>query len=385
MSTPIPTLSVEALRRALSVPDLTDPSCGIPHALAQLVQDVVHALLQAWRCEVIVERRSPIVSIADNYDRLHYPPGGAARDARYSRYVCESAILRTQTSAMIPPLLRRLAPRPPVDALLACPGLVYRRDCIDRLHSAEPHQLDLWRVSRAHPLARSDLRDMIERVVSTLLPGREWRTSAAEHPYTLEGLQIDVRDGDGWIEIGECGLALPELLCENGHPAPPASGLAMGLGLDRILMLRKGIGDIRLLRASDPRVASQMRDLTAYRPVSALPAVKRDLSIVVDGDMTAEELGDLARSALSERAELVEAIELRSETPYLQLPAAAILRLGIAPGQKNLLLRVVLRALTRTLTHDECNELRDDIYAAVHRGTVWHWAARDRSGHPRAG
>jgi phenylalanyl-tRNA synthetase alpha chain len=51
-------------------------------------------------------------------------------------------------------------------------------------------------------------------------------------------------------------------------------------------------------------------------------------------------------------------------------------RLGISPGQKNVLLRVVLRALDRTLTHDECNTLRDTLYAALHRGTAWEWAAR---------
>jgi phenylalanyl-tRNA synthetase alpha chain len=67
---------------------------------------------------------------------------------------------------------------------------------------------------------------------------------------------------------------------------------------------------------------------------------------------------------------------VRSETPYRALPSAAVARLGIAPGQKNVLLRVVLRALDRTLTHEECNVLRDDIYAALHRGSSWEWAAR---------
>jgi len=37
-----------------------------------------------------------------------------------------------------------------------------------------------------------------------LLPGREWRVATAEHPYTLEGLEIDVRDGSSWVEVGEC-------------------------------------------------------------------------------------------------------------------------------------------------------------------------------------
>jgi phenylalanyl-tRNA synthetase alpha chain len=56
------------------------------------------------------------------------------------------------------------------------------------------------------------------------------------------------------------------------------------------------------------------------------------------------------------------------------LPASARARLGIAPGQKNLLVRVVLRDLERTLSADEANALRDRIYAALHRGTIHHWA-----------
>jgi phenylalanyl-tRNA synthetase alpha chain len=369
-------LSTDAVRRALSIRDLTDPAAG-PHAMQRLIDDVLSALRLAWRCDVRLHRQSPIVSVADNYDRLRYPPEGAARDARYTRYVCDTALLRTQTSAMIPPLLRQLAAAPqlPEDVLLACPGLVYRRDSIDRLHTGEPHQMDLWRIRTGAPLGVEDLRHMVETVVRALLPGRELRTTPARHPYTTDGLQIDVRHGAEWVEIGECGLANPELLAESGLDTARTSGLAMGLGMDRILMLRKGLDDIRLLRAEDPRIASQMLDLEPYREVSSMPEVRRDLSLVLEGDATSEELGDVVRAALGSRAEVVETVEVLSETPCEALPPAAVQRLGISPGQKNVLLRVVLRALDRSLTHAECNELRDIIYAALHRGTSWQWAA----------
>lgn len=369
-------LSTDAVRRALSLRDLTDPAAG-PHAMQRLVDDVLAALSQAWRCDVRLHRQSPIVSVSDNYDRLRYPPGGAARDARYTRYVCDTALLRTQTSAMIPPLLRQLAasPRPPGDVLLACPGLVYRRDCIDRLHTGEPHQMDLWRIRQGAPLGVPELLHMVETVVRALLPGHELRTTPSQHPYTTHGLQLDVRHGGEWVEIGECGLAHPELLADSGLDTTRVSGLAMGLGMDRILMLRKGLDDIRLLRAEDPRIASQLLDLEPYREVSSMPAVRRDLSLVLEGEATCEELGDLARAALGSRADVVESVEVLSETPYEALPPAAVRRLGISPGQKNVLLRVVLRALDRSLTHAECNELRDCLYAALHRGSAWEWAS----------
>ena len=92
--------------------------------------------------------------------------------------------------------------------------------------------------------------------------------------------------------------------------------------------------------------------------------------------MTPEELGDRVRSALGERAAQVEAVEVLSETPGSALPRAAAERLGLLPGQKNALVRLTIRDLTRTLTHAEANELRDAAYAALHQGTVWTWAGR---------
>ncbi len=371
------TLDPRALRRALELRDLTDPARG-PHAVQLLLGRVADALAARWGCAVRTHRAHPVVSVADNYDRLHYPPGGAARDARYTRYAGPDALLRTSTTALVPPALRLLAADPPADVLLVCPGLVYRRDAIDRLHVGEPHQADLWRVA-AQPLGTDALREMVDAAVGAALPGAAYRCNPAGHPYTLHGLEIEVRDGARWVEVGECGLALPAILAEAGLDARRHSGLAMGLGLDRLLMLAKGIGDIRLLRSEDPRVAAQMLDLAPYRPVSGQPAVRRDLSVATARDRTPEEIGDRVRQALGRRADALEAVEVLSETPGEQLPAAAAARLGILPGQKNVLVRLVVRDLARTLTSEEANELRDAVYAALHEGTAWQWAGEKGS------
>jgi phenylalanyl-tRNA synthetase alpha chain len=141
-------LSDEALARALSIRDLTDPAAG-PHAMQIVLERVLGALVEAWRCEAIVRREHPAVPVEDNYDRLHYDGDAVVRDRRYTRYVAPRVVLRTHTTAMIPALLRELAARgSPDDVLLACPGRVYRRDAIDRLHTGEPHQVDLWRIRR---------------------------------------------------------------------------------------------------------------------------------------------------------------------------------------------------------------------------------------------
>jgi phenylalanyl-tRNA synthetase alpha chain len=140
-------------------------------------------------------------------------------------------------------------------------------------------------------------------------------------------------------------------------------------------MLRKGIGNIRLLRCDDPRVAEQMRDLEAYREVSAQPPARRDMSIACPPGLTDEDLGDRVRGALSaEHAEWIEEVAVAARTPAAELPAAARERIGIADDQENLLVRVVLRHPTRSLAKAEANALRDRIYVALHEGAEWEWA-----------
>jgi phenylalanyl-tRNA synthetase alpha chain len=365
-------LSPEAVERALALRDLTDPAQG-PHAMQFLVDAATGALARAWGAPVLVERAPPIVTVADNYDALLYPPGGAARDARYTRYVSRDTLLRTQTSAMIPPLLRRLAAAPPADVLLACPGLVWRRDRIDRLHVGEPHQLDLWRIRKGEDLGSKELDEMITLVAQAVAPGRKVRKERTVHPYTAGGLEVHVEVDGEWVEIAECGVAHPYLLRACGLPEG-VSGLAMGLGLDRLLMLAKGMEDIRLIRSDDPRIAGQLQDLAPYRPVSRHPPVRRDLSVAVGEYAVAEELGDRVREALGARAADVESIEVLSETWAAALPATARERLGMKPEQKNVVVRITLRAVGRTLTDPEANRLRDAVYAALHEGTRAEWA-----------
>ena len=369
------TLTPAELARDLAIPDLTEPATG-PHAHQLLVERAAATLADRWACAVRTHRGPRIVTLADNYDRLGFGAGAVTRDARYTRYVDEGHMLRSHTSALIPAALRAVAETPdddrdrPDDVLLVCPGITYRRDAIDRLHSGTPHQLDLWRVRRGRPLTPEHLDGMIDALVKALLPGHRYRCEPRTHPYTLRGLQVDALDGDRYVEVGECGLAHPDVLAGAGLDPGEWTGLAMGVGLDRLLMVRKGIPDIRLLRSTDPRVADQMRDLEPYRPVSHLPAVRRDLSVAVPADDTVEDLGDRARVALGDDADLVEEVAILSETAYRELTPAAVERLGLTPDQKNVLVRLVIRPYERTLTDAEANAVRDRVHAAVHQGTV---------------
>jgi phenylalanyl-tRNA synthetase alpha chain len=376
----MPYLTSAALGADLAIRDLTDPASG-PHAIQLLVDDILAATSSGQ--PVLIHRGTRIVEVADNYDRLGYSPSAAARDARYTCYVTATTMLRSQTSALIPGALRTLVPGalrivpPGAGVLLACPGMVYRRDAIERLHTGTPHQLDLWRITAPSPgedtphragadssCGAAGLLALVGAAVGAALPGMPWRTRPAVHPYTTGGLEIEAWSGEAWVEIGECGLAAPHILDQAGA-RPPRHGLAVGLGLDRLLMLRKGIRDIRLLRSPDPRVAAQMTTLEPYRPVPSQPAARRDLSLAMPAGVTAEDLGDRVRTALGPDATLVEEVTILAETPAADLPAASRTRLAIRDDEVNVLLRVILRDPLATLPGHRANALRDRIHRAL--------------------
>jgi phenylalanyl-tRNA synthetase alpha chain len=130
-------LTPDQLQQALALRDLTDPEAG-SHALQMLVDVAVGALARTWRCDVRPAPGPRVVPLGDNYDRLRYWLADVTREARYTRYVDDGHVLRSHTSAMIPPALARLAEDHADDVLLVCPGITYRRDAIDRLHTGTP-------------------------------------------------------------------------------------------------------------------------------------------------------------------------------------------------------------------------------------------------------
>lgn len=360
-------LTPDQLNRALQLRDLTDPASG-EHAIQALLDSVVGALHAEWGNTTRYIRNSPVVPVRENYDRLGYDPGDVTRARRYTRYVSPTVMLRSHTSAELPTALETYAGQNEVDELIVAPGLVYRRDAVDRSHVGEPHQVDLWRIRSTPNTTDSDMLAMIGRLVEAVLPGAQWQTTEVTHPYTVGGRQIDVLHEGEWLELAECGRIHPEVLRGSGLDPEQWSGLALGMGLERALMLRKGIPDIRYLRAEDPRIANQMLTLEPWQHVSPLPATRRDISVVVDEHEDEETLGDRIRIALGGDAEVIESVAALSRTTHEDLPEAARSRLGIGASQVNLLLRIILRPIDRTLTSDEANAIRNKIYLAVHEG-----------------
>lgn len=366
MSAP-PYLTPGQLAYALALRDLSDPAQGA-HSMQLLLEHLVTALQHLWGSSVRQVRHPPLVAVHDNYDRLGYDPGDVTRAQRYTRYVSPTVVLRTHTSAELPTALEDYRGRSDVDELLVVPGLVYRRDVVDRTHVGEPHQLDLWRIRSTPQSTDQDMVEMITTVVDAVLPGARWRINDVEHPYTLGGRQVDVHMDGQWLELAECGRIHPDVLRNSGLNPQQWSGLALGMGLERALMLRKSIPDIRYLRSSEPRIAAQMLDLKPWQHISLLPGTRRDISVVLDDSEDDETIGDHIRTALGQDADLLESVEILSLTRCEELPARARGRLGITPGQSNALIRIRIRPILHTLTSTEANDLRNKIYRAVHQG-----------------
>ena len=133
-------------------------------------------------------------------------------------------------------------------------------------------------------------------------------------------------------------------------------------------MLVKGIDDIRLLRNSHPKIAAQMTNLEPYCPVSNQPSISRDMSIVTSVEAELEDICEKIVEVLGNEAELLEPVDILSETSYHQLPPQAIQRLGIQPNQKNMLVRMTLRSLHSSITNQHANVLRDLAYNKINQG-----------------
>lgn len=363
-------LSKEALKSYLAIPDLTQ--AGEPHAVALLYQKIEDSVRAAHpMSETIVHRDNPIVLAADNYDALLVPKDNISRSSTYTHYVDQEHLLRTHTTAHAPALLKQLAARNDwQDVVILLPGLAYRRDVTDKKHLGVLHQLDIWRISRKPTIVKEDLLETVRRIAEIAAPDWKLRIIDSPHPYTKQGVEVNAVLGDQDIEILECGLINDQILNDAGLDPAKHSGWAMGIGLDRLVMTLKDIPDIRYLRSTNPAIAVQMKDLEKYTEVSHQPAITRDMSYSIPAKHVEEDINEDIRQALGDKVNILESVEVLNETLYKDLPQIARERLGCKPDQKNVLVRITLRHLERSLTNQEANEIYDAVYSKINHGAA---------------
>ena len=181
-------LTTEEIDNILQLKDLTDPKNGT-HAI-NLILNNINKNIQLSGSNVEIIRNSPIVDVKDNYDRLYYPLDDITKSSVYTRWIDNNRILRTQTTSGIPNLLKNIKSN---DMVYLLPGLVYRRDVIDKTHVGEPHQLDIWRISNQKKYNRKDLLDLVQLIIDSILPGTKWRYNETNHYYTKDGIEVEMR------------------------------------------------------------------------------------------------------------------------------------------------------------------------------------------------
>jgi phenylalanyl-tRNA synthetase alpha chain len=230
----------------------------------------------------------------------------------------------------------------------------------------------MWRVVKnadRKVIVKDDLLSVVTGVAKTAAPGWTLRIEDSPHPYTNQGIEVNAVSGDRDIEILECGLIKEQILINAGLDPSVYSGWALGMGLDRLVMTLKNIPDIRYLRSNNPKISVQMMHTEPYVEVSDQPAIKRDMSYSVPKNYVEEDVSADIRKALGANVDALEDVQILSEASYDELPDKIKERLGINSKQKNLLVRITLRHLERTITNDEANKIYEQVYNKINKGT----------------
>ena len=199
-----------------------------------------------------------------NFEALNIPKDHPARDTQDTFYINDNVVLRTQTSPMQIRVMEKQ--KPPIRII--APGRVYRSDALDATHSPLFHQVEGLVVDKNITMA--DLKGTLEVFVKRLY-GEDSVVRFRPHhfPFTEPSAELDVQcfnchgagcrlcKGEGWIEILGCGMVHPKVLENCGIDPEEYSGFAFGIGLERLVMRRYNIDDLRLFYENDVRFLNQ--------------------------------------------------------------------------------------------------------------------------------
>lgn len=199
-----------------------------------------------------------------NFEALNLPPDHPARDTQDTFYITDNILLRTQTSSVQVHVMENQ--KPPIRII--SPGCVYRSDAVDATHSPLFHQIEGLVVDKG--ITMSDLKGTLETLMKKLY-GNDCKIRLRPHhfPFTEPSAEVDVMcfnchgegcricKGEGYIELLGAGMVHPKVLEGCGIDSSIYSGFAFGMGLERIVMRRFNISDMRLLFENDLRFLEQ--------------------------------------------------------------------------------------------------------------------------------
>jgi phenylalanyl-tRNA synthetase alpha chain len=201
----------------------------------------------------------------NNFDALNFPAGHPSRDDHDSFYVGEGFCLRTHTS---PAQIRVMKSKPP-PVRVVVPGLCHRRDTPDASHLMSFYQIEGLYVDLEVSLA--DLKGTLSAFARVFF-GEETQIRFRPHyfPFTEPSAELDISclvcggkgcrvcKNSGWVEVLGAGMVHPNVFKHVGYDERKVTGFAFGMGIERLAMLKHGVGDIRLLYENDFRLLRQI-------------------------------------------------------------------------------------------------------------------------------
>ena len=199
-----------------------------------------------------------------NFTALNTPEFHPARDVQDTFYITDKVLLRSQTSTVQVHAMENS--KPPIRVI--SPGRVYRSDAVDATHSPMFQQCEGLVIDKGITMA--DLKGTLETFAKAMFGDKtEIRFRPHHFPFTEPSCEVDVScfvcggkgcsvcKGEGWIEILGAGMVHPNVLRMSGIDPDVYSGFAFGMGIERIVMTKYGINDMRLLYENDVRFLSQ--------------------------------------------------------------------------------------------------------------------------------
>ncbi|MDE1975351.1 MAG: hypothetical protein KGI49_02470 [Patescibacteria group bacterium] len=338
------------MKRLLALPDLTRK----PNSPVKILVDAVLDLPRFKDFDIVEFPR--IVTVEQDFDLLNTPKDHPSRRETDTYYITDKYLLRTQMTAMWSFYLKdkEVLARLEKDGQIAAlsPGIVYRKDEIDRHHFPAFHQIDGLLICKKSKkvITQDDLKEVQADVAKSIFGQNiEYKFLDDDFPYTVESLEMDIMFNGDWLEVNGAGLVNPVVLRNFGLDPEVYNGWAFGFG-ERLAMIKMGIPDIRILWSDDPRITSQFKDIDSkFKEVSKYPAIVRDISFVVDATMALNSYFEIVREI---GGDLIEEVKLVD-----QYENAA----KFGAGKKSYTFRITYRSFERTLTNEEVNAVHDKL------------------------
>jgi phenylalanyl-tRNA synthetase alpha chain len=224
---------------------------GARHPLTQISERIADVFVgMGWE----VAEGPEVESSWLNFDALNFGKDHPARSMQDTFYLADSnLVLRTHTS---PVQIRALLARD-LPVYVVCPGRTFRTDALDATHTPVFHQVEGIAIDKG--LTMAHLKGTLDAFAAAMFgPGSKIRLRPSYFPFTEPSAEPDVwfpekKGGAGWVEWGGCGMVHPNVLRACGVDPDVYSGFAFGMGLERTLMFRNGIPDMRDMVEGDVR------------------------------------------------------------------------------------------------------------------------------------